>query len=129
MKFRILFGVPEMQELWERLSVGAEKEILDEGDMQLFKRLSKAVALLEVNPKYPGLHSHAIEPLSRRYGMKVWQSYLQNNTPAAGRIFWVYAPEQAKITIIGLEPHPELKTRGYDIVRLSSLPKKNTNSP
>ena len=30
------------------------------------------------DPGYPNLQTHEIEPLSRRYGMKVWQSYLEN---------------------------------------------------
>jgi hypothetical protein len=55
--------------------------------------------------------------------MKVWQSYLDNRTPAAGRLFWVYGPGKSEITIIGLEPHPEDKKRaGYEKVRLSELP-------
>jgi hypothetical protein len=55
--------------------------------------------------------------------MKVWQSYLDNRTPAAGRLFWVYGPGKNEITIIGLEPHPEDKKKsGYEKVRLSELP-------
>ena len=52
-----------------------------------------------------------------------WQSYLENNTPAASRLFWVYGPDQQEITIIGLEPHPEdRKKAGYTKVSLSDLP-------
>ncbi|WP_270304543.1 hypothetical protein [Baileyella intestinalis] len=32
---------------------------------------------------YPSLRSHEIEALSRCYGMKVWQSYLENNKNGA----------------------------------------------
>ena len=46
---------------------------------------------------------------SRRYGMKVWQSYLENKTSGAMRMYWVYGPDQKDITIIGLEPHSEDK--------------------
>jgi hypothetical protein len=54
--------------------------------------------------------------------MKVWQSYLENNTPGAGRLYWVYGPGRLEITIIGLEPHPEDKKKdGYAKVRLSAL--------
>ena len=52
--------------------------------------------------------------------MKVWESYLENNTPAAGRLFWVYGPGRKDITIIGLEPHPNDKAKSYDKVTLSS---------
>ena len=55
--------------------------------------------------------------------MKVWQSYLENNTPGAGRIFWVYGPGREEITVIGVEPHSEdKKSAGYQKVMLSDLP-------
>ena len=59
--------------------------------------------------------------LTQKYGIKIWQSYLENNTPAAGRIFWVYGPEKGKITIVGIEDHPQ-KGR-YGDVKLD-LPSK-----
>ena len=67
------------------------------------------------NPRHPGLQTHEIEALTKRYGRKVWQSYLENNTPAAGRVFWVYGPADNEITIIGLEPHPNDKGNAYNI--------------
>ena len=74
------------------------------------------------NPGYPSLQTHEIEPLSRRYGMKVWQSCLENKTSGAMRMYWVYGPDQKDITIIGLEPHPEDKKNGaYDRISLSDL--------
>ena len=71
---------------------------------------------------YPGLKSHEITVLSKRYGMKVWQSYLENKNSDAMRMFWVYGPDQKEITVIGLEPHPEDKKKGaYDRIKLSDL--------
>ena len=55
--------------------------------------------------------------------MKVWQSYLENKTSKARRMYWVYGPNQNDITIIGLEPHPEdAKNGAYDRINLSDLP-------
>jgi hypothetical protein len=120
-KFTIEWGVPEMAELWAELSHKADSETLDGGELKLFKKLVKTATLLESNPRYPGLQSHDIPPLSKRYGIKVWQSYLENRKPAAGRLFWIYGPESGVITIIGIEPHPESdKSRGYDRVVLSN---------
>ncbi len=51
----------------------------------------------------------------------MWQSYLENNTPSAGRLFWVYGPEKKDITIIGIEPHPDDKKSGYEKIKLSSV--------
>jgi hypothetical protein len=79
------------------------------------------MALLANDPHHPGLHSHEIEVLSRRYGKRVWQSYLENRNPSAARVYWVYGPGKSEIVIIGLEPHPEDgKSSGYAKVKLSA---------
>lgn len=76
-------------------------------------------------PIYPGLQTHEIPVLSKRYGMRVWQSYLENNNSDAMRMYWVYGPEQRDVTIIGLEPHPEDKKNGaYDRIKLSDVENK-----
>lgn len=56
--------------------------------------------------------------------MKVWESYLENNTPAAGRIFWAYGPEQGDITVIGPESHPNDKANAYKKITLSQMGKE-----
>ena len=53
--------------------------------------------------------------------MKVWESYLENKTPAAGRMFWVYGPNQADITMLGLDPHPNDKAGAYRKITLSQM--------
>lgn len=76
--------------------------------------------MLAQDPLYPSLRTHEIEELTRKYGRKVWQSYLENKTSGALRMFWVYGPDEKEITIIGLEAHPENKKRGaYRRIRLS----------
>jgi len=78
-----------------------------------------------MDPRHPGLQSHEIESLSRRYEVKVFQSYLENNTPGAGRLYWVYGPGKQEITVIGLEPHPENKKKdSYEKVCLSAMGKE-----
>jgi hypothetical protein len=87
------------------------------------KKLVKALTNLSYNPRHNSMATHEIKPLSKKFGMKVWQSYLENRIPAAGRIFGVYRPNKDDITIIGIEPHPEDKKRGgYEVVKLSGLP-------
>ncbi|WP_231364260.1 hypothetical protein [Treponema socranskii] len=54
-----------------------------------------------------------------------WESYLENNKPAAGRIFWVYDPNKSDITIIGLEPHPNDKKDAYRKITLSAMDKSS----
>ena len=109
-----------MEELWNRLRSGHASGTLNKSDETLYSKWGKALKLLLQDPRYPSLHTHEIEPLSKRYGMKVWQSYLENRTSGAKRMYWVYGPNKSDITIIGLEPHPEDKKNGaYDRVILS----------
>ncbi len=115
-----------MELFWNDLVGKHRSGTLSKDETQLFKKLTKALRYLSQNPRHTGLNSHDIDPLSRRYGVKVWESYLENNKPAAGRIFWVYGPDNRQITIIGIEPHPEDKKKdGYDRVNLSDLPAKS----
>jgi hypothetical protein len=119
-RFAIEWGIPEMEAVWNELSGRADRGALAGDELRLFKRLVKAATLLAENPAHPGLSSHEISSLTERYGLKVWQSYLENRTPAAGRIFWIYGPARGCITIIGMESHPESgKSQGYQKVSLS----------
>jgi len=109
-----------MKALWDELVKKSGDGKLGKDEAVLYKKWGKAMAFLAHDPKHSGLQSHEIGPLSRRYRVKVWQSYLENNTPGAGRLYWVYGPGKGEITVIGLEPHPESKKKdGYDKVRLS----------
>ena len=123
MSFAILMGIPEMLELWTDLSQKNAAGTISKKELSLYNKWGKAMRLLSQDPSYPSLHTHDIEPLTKRYGVKVWQSYLENNTSRAMRMYWVYGPDRQDITIIGLEPHPEDKKNGaYDKVTLSDMP-------
>jgi hypothetical protein len=116
-------GIPHMDAYWQDLCTRETLGTLDKGELKTFKKLLRAFQHLSLNPRYPSLNSHEIDPLSRIAGFKIWQSYLENNTPAAGRIFWAYGPGKGEIFILGIEPHPEdNKKMGYAKVRLSELP-------
>ncbi len=117
-----------MEAEWSRLIRDLEDETISKADRARAKKLARAIAHLQENPFHPGLQSHEIEALTARYGQKVFESYLENNTPAAGRIFWVYGPRRGYITLIGLEPHPEDSNRGYKRVPLSNLPAIDSGS-
>ena len=124
--FQIRFGVPEMENFWNDLKSRKNSGNLSKDEEILFKQVAKAIQFLASNPRYPSLNSHEIEPLTKKFGQKVFQSYLENNTPAAGRIFWVYGPNRKEITVLAIEPHPEDKKRGaYKRIKLSDLPDQN----
>ena len=122
MSYNIRMGIPEMAELWKRLQTSYRDGIINKKDAELYKKWGSALKKLAMDPFYPSLKSHEIEPLSKRYGIKVWQSYLENKKSGARRMFWVYGPDKNEIAIIGLEPHPEdAKNGAYDRINLSDL--------
>ena len=122
MAINIRMGIPEMAELWNDLQSSYRNGTISKRDEELYKKWGNALKKLSNDPKYPSLNTHEITSLSRRYGMKVWQSYLENKKSGARRMYWVYGPGKNDITIIGLEPHPEDDKNGsYDRITLSNL--------
>ena len=123
MNFSIRLGLPEMDALWQNLCDRNAMGKLGGDEKKRYKKIGKAMHLLSGNPRHPGLQTHEIAVLSKKYGFKVYQSYLENNTSSAGRMFWAYGPKQNEITVLGVEPHPEdLKKGAYARVKLSHLP-------
>ena len=122
MSYAIRMGIPEVDELWNTLKTKHRDGTIGKKDEDLYRKWGNALKKLSLDPMYPSLKSHEITELSRRYGMKVWQSYLENKKSGARRMYWVYGPGQQEITIIGLEPHPEdAKNGAYDRIKLSDL--------
>lgn len=114
-------GIPEMKKYWDDLKKRVEEGIAGKNEVAQYKKLGRALYHLSLDPFYSGLNTHEIPEMSKRYGLKVWQSYLENNKPAAGRIFWSYGPEKDEITVTGLEPHPNTKSNAYKKIRLSDM--------
>ena len=80
-----------------------------ERDAGLGKRLKavrKTLALLESNPRHPGLQSHKFQSLSGPRGEEVFEVYAEQATPAAYRVFWYYGPGKGQITVIAITSHP-----------------------
>ena len=123
MAFRIRMGVPEMEAVWNDLSTRKLSGELEKDEGKFFKKLVRTLGYLQENPRHNSLASHEIDDLTRKYGLKVFQSYLENNTPAAGRLFWAYGQDHGEITVLAIEPHPEDQKRGaYQRIKLSALP-------
>ncbi len=123
MAFKIRMGLPEMEALWTDLSTRKLQAELGKDEEKFFKKLVKTLGYLALNPRHNSLASHEIDDLTRKYGFKVFQSYLENATPAAGRVFWAYGPEKGEITVLAVEPHPEdQKSGAYQRIKLSRIP-------
>jgi len=75
-------------------------------DLVKLKRVRRCLALIETNPRHPGLNSHKYDALAGMNGEEVWESYVENKTPSAWRIFWHYGPQQRFITIVAITAHP-----------------------
>lgn len=84
----------------------------DRGLAKRLKAVRKTLARLEADPRHPGLQSHEFKSLSRVYGVKVFESYAEQGTPAAYRDFWHYGPKEKQVTIIAITSHPSAKAAG-----------------
>lgn len=98
---------------------------LNREEKDLYRKIRKTLQYLETNPRHPGLNSHEIDVLTEKYGVRIWESYLENKKASARRIFWIYGPETKEITIVGIENHPE-PGRGFARIRLAEGAIKKT---
>lgn len=81
----------------------------------VLKQVRKTLGYLETNLRSNSLQTHEFESLTRRYGTKVFEAYIQQKTPGAYRTFWHYGPDEinkkgkriAIFTIIAILPHLE----------------------
>jgi hypothetical protein len=77
----------------------------DRGLAKRLKAVRKTLARLETDPRHPGLQSHEFRSLSSVQGVKVFESYAEQDTPAAYRVFWHYGPRKGQVTIIAITSH------------------------
>lgn len=104
-----------INELGEKAVAGE----LNRDEKDLYRKIRKSLQHLETNPRHPGLKSHEIDVLTEKYGVRIWESYLENRKAGARRMFWIYGPETKEITIVGIENHPE-PGRGFARVKLAT---------
>jgi hypothetical protein len=71
------------------------------------RKVHRALAQIEHDPRYPGLQSHQYKSKTGPNGEPLWESYVENQTPGAWRIFWSYGPDTGQITILTIGPHPD----------------------
>ena len=70
------------------------------------EKISRILGLMQNNLRHPSLKTHEYQSLSGPDGEKVFEAYVENNTPGAWRVFWYYGPDQGVITIFAITPHP-----------------------
>ena len=75
-------------------------------DVTKHRRVVKCLRMLAQDPKYGALNSHKYASKSGPNGEEVWESYVENNSPSAWRVFWHYGPGQGVITVVSDTPPP-----------------------
>ena len=72
-----------------------------------YQKVTKALGLMETNIRYQGLHTHEYNGYVGPSGEKVFEAYVENDTPGAWRIFFCYASgKRGVIYIIAITDHP-----------------------
>jgi hypothetical protein len=70
------------------------------------KAVIKSLKFMKANLKHPSLNTHKYDESEGPNGEEIFESYAQNKTPGAYRIFWYYGPGKKNITIVAITPHP-----------------------
>ena len=96
MNFRLIF-VP---------TAIAVLKALEKEQPQEYRKVLKTLALMETNLRHPGLNTHKYSSIQGKNGEEVFESYVENKTPGAFRVFWHYGPDRQEITIVAITPHP-----------------------
>jgi hypothetical protein len=99
MKFDLLFTESADDQLTELEKARDKKSVC--------KAVHKILGYMETNLRHPSLNTHEYNALQGPNNEKVFESYAQNRTPGAYRIFWHYGPGKGKITILDISPHPK----------------------
>jgi hypothetical protein len=78
----------------------------DSSKKAVAKAVIKSLDLMRTNIKHPSLNTHKYDEMVGPKGEIVFESYAQNNTPGAYRIFLFYGPGKSIITVLAVTPHP-----------------------
>ncbi len=98
MKFEIVFTEHADDQMDELKAEKDKKAVL--------KAVNKILGFMETNLRHPSLHTHKYDEIDGPNGEDVFESYAQNKTPGAYRVFWHYDPGKRKITILEICAHP-----------------------
>lgn len=97
-RFELLFSETAKQQLYS-LRGNRNKQ-------GVYKAVGKTLYFMKANLRHPSLNTHEYRSLKGPGEEKVFESYAQNNTPGAYRVFWHYGPQKDQITVVAIVPHP-----------------------
>jgi hypothetical protein len=98
MKFKLKYS---KEAEWQFLELEKSKNKLSQ-----YKAVAKTLGFMQVNLHHPSLHTHKYDAINSPFGIEVFESYAQNKTSGAYRVFWYYGPERGFLYIIAILPHP-----------------------
>ncbi len=78
----------------------------DKSQATVYKAVAKSLAYMQVNLRHSGLQTHKIKARKAPDGSPVFESYAQNQTAGAWRVFWHYGPGAGVLTILMITEHP-----------------------
>lgn len=81
-------------------------DLKKQGQIKKLKKIKLTLDKLQENPRHPGLHTHKYKSFKGANEEEIFQSYVENKTPGAFRMFWHYGPDKEVITILAITPHP-----------------------
>jgi len=70
------------------------------------KKVRRTLGLMETNLRDPSLETHEFTSLTGPGGKKVFESYVENQTPGAWRVFCYCGPKRGMVRVLNITPHP-----------------------
>ncbi len=78
----------------------------DSSHAAALKAVRKALGYMQTNLRHPGLNTHKYASIKGPREEEVFESYAQNQTPGAYRVFWYYGPGKGILSVVAVIPHP-----------------------
>ena len=80
---------------------------LKKKDTKKYRKVKKTLGLMEVNLRHQSLKTHKYNNYPGFEKQEIFESYVENSTPGAFRVFWCYSSsEKGVITILAITSHP-----------------------
>lgn len=70
------------------------------------KKVLTTLGYMQTNLRHQSLQTHKYNEIEGPDGQEMFESYVENKTPGAYRVFWYYGPGQGVITVYHISPHP-----------------------
>ncbi len=84
----------------------ASLKYLRSNDPKKYKKVQKTLGLMQANLRHQSLNTHKHDTYQGFEDKDVFESYVENRTPGAFRVFWYYGIGKGVITVIAITPHP-----------------------